>query len=117
VTETEAREMENAQKVADDHDAREAQKIAALADEQEAMEAAQRVADEMEAKEEDERRRKTAIARLSARAQGEGYVVSEDQIQVEIAAIRVQEAGEAILVKARGMMQAATDAEIALRMK
>jgi len=76
VTEADAREMENAQKVADDYDAREAQRIAAvyeanergtedmnrareaqqMADDQEAMEAAQRVADEMEAKEENERR-------------------------------------------------------------
>ena len=71
----------------------------------------------MEEQEENERRRKIAIARLSTRAQGEGYVISEDQIQVEIAAVVVDEKGEEILRKARARIQMATDAAIAREMK
>ena len=111
VTESGAIEMENAQKVADDYDAREAHWTAAVyeanergtrdmnrameaqqrVNEQEAMEAAQKVADEMEAKEERCRKRKTARAALSVRAEEEGYVVSEEQVEIEVAAMQVQE--------------------------
>ena len=135
--EAEEKEMENAQKVADDYDAREAQWVAAVyeanetgmedmdrarqaqqvSDDREAMEAAQRVADEADKQEEDKRRREIAITRLSTRAQGEGYVISEDQIQVEIAAVIVDEKGEEILRKARARIQMATDAAIAREMK
>ena len=136
VTESDATEMENAQKVADDYDAREAHWTAAVyeanetgtrdmnrameaqqrADEQEAREAAQKVAYEMEAREERSRRREMARATLSVRAEEEGYVVSEEQIDVEVAAIEVQEAGEAILVRARTRNQVSTDAEVAQRL-
>ena len=135
--EAEEKEMENAQKVADDYDAREAQRVAAVyeanekgtedmnrarqaqqvADDKEAMEAAQRVADEAEEQEENKRRREIAITRLSTRAQGEGYVISEEQIQVEIAAVIVDEKGEEILRTARARMQMAADAAIAQEMK
>jgi len=135
--EAEEKEMENAQKVADDYDAREAQRVAAVyeanekgtedmnrarqaqqvADEREAMEAAQRVADEAEEQEENKRRREIAITRLNTRAQGEGYVISEEQILVEIAAVRVDEKGEEILCTTRARMQVAADAALAQEMK
>ena len=135
--EAEEKEMENAQKVADDYDAREAQRVAAVyeanetgmedmgrarqaqqvADDREAMEAAQRVADEADKQEEDKRRREIAITRLNTRAQGEGYVISEEQILVEISAVIVDEKGEEILRTARARMPIAADAEKARQMQ
>ena len=58
--------------------------------EQEAREAAQKVADKMEAKEEHCKRRRTARAVLIVRAEEEGYVVSEEQVDIEVAAMQVQ---------------------------
>ena len=72
-----------------------------MANEREASEAVERVADEFEAREKHWRREKAARAALGIRAEAEGYVVSEEQVRMEIAAIEVQERGEAILVRAR----------------
>ena len=70
----------------------------------------------MEAREERCKRRKTARAALSVRVEEEGYVVSEEQVDIEVAAMQVQEVGEAILVRARARNQVSTDAEVAQRM-
>ena len=133
-----AREMENAQKVADEYDAREAHWTAAvyeanergvrdmnyaneaqqMANEQEAIEVAERVADEFEAREKHWRREKEARAALGIRAEAEGYmyVVSKEQVRMEIAAIEVQERGDAMLVRARARNQASADAQLAQKM-
>ena len=137
-TEQAAREMAKAQKVADDYEAREfeahwtaavyeanergvmdmnhANDAHQMADEREAREAAEKVAEEFEAREEHWRREKAARAALGMRAEAEGCEVSEEQVRVEIAAIEVQERGEAILPRARARSQASSDAQVAQRM-
>ena len=97
-------------------DMNQASKAQQRVNEQEAMEAAQKVADELEAREEHCRRQRAARAMLSIRAEEEGYVVSEEQVKMEVAAMQVQEVGEAILVKARARNQVSSDAKIAQRM-
>ena len=86
-----------------------------MADEREARDAAERVAEEIEAREEHWRRGKAARAALGMRAEADGYVVSEEHVRVEIAAIEVQERGEAILVRARARNQASSGAQFTQR--
>ena len=104
----------NATRVREENDANEAQQ---MANEWEASEAANRVADEFEAREKHWRRENAARAALGIGAEADGYVVSEEQVRMEIAAIEVQERREATLVRARARNQASSSSNAQLAQK